>query len=708
LREADADDLEGEMKWPFRNKKTEKKSSDSLVQYSQGIYYLGSSGSKNQRLKDYVKGYELCDTVYSCVNMIVQSAVLVPWYVYRDKGDDVEEIEKHPLIDFMDHPGPGMDWTEYLTRSLSFFLTVGNAYTHKLIGSFGKYGQIEVLRPQLMTIKADKGKITAYEYRIGGQLIIFPPEEIIHVKTFHPDDPLYGLSPLQVLAKKIDISQFGELWTVALLENEARPSGALTIEQGLSPDQRDKLKQELKDEYTGYQNAGKPLMLEGGWKWQSFAITPKEMEFLNSKKITMREICAAYKVAPELFGDNENKTYSNIKEARKALYQEAVLPLLGKFKTALNRELVPLFDANGVYLDYDVSGIDALSEDLDSLWERVLNAKREGTITRGEAREEMGYGELPGEDVITEGIAVVSTPVSELGKEPEPAPAPAPVKPAIEEPPPKSATIMVKAKGPLFWQNPQRKRAKWDLFHANVKARGKSIEKIAKEFLHKQAEEIIDAIKKRPGLQYVGFDILNVKKESERFAALAMPWAVDAAKHGINSGLAAARGELEAAKAGGSWTPENEKRVRDMVLKSGAKITEARLREIFMVLDQSQVENWTYEQFTQELASRFKDKLPWECRRIALTESAKVENYGELEGYKQTEFIEFKGWLCSFLPLSRESHIKADADYRDNPIPLEQDFIVDEEGLEFPSDPKGSPGNIINCHCNLYPSVREA
>jgi hypothetical protein len=449
-------------------------------------------------------------------------------------------------------------------------------------------------------------------------------------------------------------------------------------------------------------------MLEGGWKWQSFAITPKEMEFLNSKKITMREICAAYKVPPELLGDNENKTYSNIKEARKALYQEAALPLLGKFKSALNRELVPMFDKSGVYLDYDVSGIDALSEDLDSLWERVLSAKREGTITRGEAREEMGYGELPGEDVLTEGIAVVSTPVSELGKEPEPVPTPAPTPALIPEPPPKSASILIKSKGPLFWQNPERKRAKWDLFHTNVKARGKSIEKIAREFLTKQAEAVIEAVKKHSAFRDIGYNLLRVESESERFARMALPWAIDTAKHGISSGLAAARGELEIAKEFKfAWTPEYEQKLRKMVLKSGAKITESRLKEIFMVLDQAETESWTYEQFTQELWSRFKDKLPWECRRIALTESAKVENFGELEGYKQTEFIEFKGWLCSFLELSRDAHIEADAKYRDDPIPLNQSFEVGGEPLDFPGDSSGSPGNIINCHCNLYPAVRE-
>ncbi len=412
------------MRWPW-NKRLEKKSGD-LVQY-QGIYYLGTSGAGNNRLRDYAQAYRLCDTIYSCVNLIVQSAVPVPWYVYRDTADgEPEEVDKHPLVDWMEHPGEGMDWTEFQSRTYSFYELLGNTYIHKLVGSFGKYGKVGVFLPQLMTPKWNSdGTLNHYEYRIGGLSYSYPPEQVIHVKTFNPENPLIGLPPTQVLAGKIDISRFGELWTIALLENEARPSGALKINSRLTEDQRKALNTMLRDQFSGYNNAGKPMILEGDWDWKSFSFTPKELEFMNSKKITMREICAAYKVPPELLGDNENKTYSNIKEARKALYQEAVMPLLDKFKDALNRELVPLFDTSGVYLDYDVSAIDALSEDLNALWTRLLDAYRTGTITRNELRTEIGYGEIEGApDVIAEPVSMIITPVDELGNPPEPEPVP--------------------------------------------------------------------------------------------------------------------------------------------------------------------------------------------------------------------------------------------------------------------------------------------
>src|SRR4030042_5379401 len=107
--------MEKKMKWPWSKKIEQKAGADSLVQYQSGIYFLGASTAGNQRLKNYVAGYRLSDTVYSCINLITQAALSVPWYVYRDvKGDDgewdVEEMENHPFNEFMDNPGPGRDW----------------------------------------------------------------------------------------------------------------------------------------------------------------------------------------------------------------------------------------------------------------------------------------------------------------------------------------------------------------------------------------------------------------------------------------------------------------------------------------------------------------------------------------------------------------------------------------------------------------------
>jgi uncharacterized protein with gpF-like domain len=87
-----------------------------------------------------------------------------------------------------------------------------------------------------------------------------------------------------------------------------------------------------------------------------------------------------------------------------------------------------------------------------------------------------------------------------------------------------------------------------------------------------------------------------------------------------------------------------------------------------------------------------------EAKRIAMTETAAV--YGQARHEAMAEAgIELKSWLSSHGPNVREAHAEAEDRYGDNPIPIDQAFVVGGEELMYPGDPSGSPGNIINCQC---------
>jgi HK97 family phage portal protein len=724
--------------WPFNKRRIEQKAGDSLVQYQSGIYFIGSSGKTQRRLKNYIEGYKACDTVFSCVNLIVQSALNVPWYVYKNVGDEVEEVERHPLYDWMEEPGPGMDWKEFTERSYSYFQTAGNNYIKKLIGSQKKYAQVDVLQPQYVEIKTERmtGAIIEYEYKVNGMKFVFPPDEIIHTKTFNPDDPLYGMSTVAAIARQVDISQYGQEWTIALLENEARPSGALVTTARLTEDQRTQLKQEFTDKHAGYQNAGRPLVLEGGLEWKPFSITPKELEFLNSERVNMRKICAAFKVPPELLGDNENKTYSNVKEARKAVYQEAVMPMLEKFKSSLNRTLVQDFDPSGTYfLDFDTSGIEALSEDLDSLWTRTKDSLTGGLITRNEAREAINYEAIEeGEDVLYEPSMVTVVPVSELGQPtPEPPPQlvvppgtlPEAVPDEDEENAPGEATAKAasttqgKAQTPRlahpsaigggFWRDPDHKAAKWNSFQRRVRAREGAIKEIAKQFLNGQADRIAKAVRQAPSLDMLNmWALIDKDAEAEKYFDISAKWYESTFGKAVTAGIAATKRELvEGEGKTRTFTPDQLARIRLLILKSGTKIAETTMQEVMDYFLQAEAENWTVEEFAKAIRTNTEVKIPWKARRIAMTEAAKIENYGEIEGYRATEFVDLKGWLCLKMPTSREAHIDADADYGDNPIPLDEPFMVGGEPMMAPLDDScgAGAGNIINCKCGTFPRV---
>jgi hypothetical protein len=131
------------------------------------------------------------------------------------------------------------------------------------------------------------------------------------------------------------------------------------------------------------------------------------------------------------------------------------------------------------------------------------------------------------------------------------------------------------------------------------------------------------------------------------------------------------------------------------------------MEKVLELMTQADAEAWTTEELTQQIWSKLKEFAPWRSRLIARTEMTKLENWGQLEGYREAEFVENKGWLSAYAPDTREEHIQADQTYRENTIPLDQPFEVMGELLQYPGDPAGSPGNICNCLCTTFPDVVE-
>ena len=188
------------------------------------------------------------------------------------------------------------------------------------------------------------------------------------------------MSPLEAAAFSIDQHNDAAKWNAALLQSSGKPSGALVYKpphpdsaEALTDGQRQALKDELDRFFTGSENAGRPLVLEGGLDWREMSLSPKDMDWLAGKDVSAREIALAFYVPPQLIGIDGSLTFSNFEQARLALYDDAVLPLLDHFKDELNNWLVPQF-GDGLMLDYDADGIEALAPRREKTWARIAAA----------------------------------------------------------------------------------------------------------------------------------------------------------------------------------------------------------------------------------------------------------------------------------------------------------------------------------------------
>ena len=256
----------------------------------------------------------------------------------------------------------------------------GNAYVQILRDGEGNAAELYALRPERVSVEADAGGWpAAYTYRVGARSHRLGADpvrpHVIHLKAFHPLDDHYGLGCLGAAAGAIGIHNAAAAWNRALLDNAARPSGALVYDPGdgsvLSAEQFERLRAEM-DGFAGAGNAGRPMLLEGGLKWQAMSLSPADMDFVGCKAAAAREIALAFGVPPMLLGLPGDNAYANYREANRALFRLAVLPLATAILSGLSQGLAGWFaDAA---LAVDLNRVTALAEERQALWASVSAA----------------------------------------------------------------------------------------------------------------------------------------------------------------------------------------------------------------------------------------------------------------------------------------------------------------------------------------------
>jgi len=213
---------------------------------------------------------------------------------------------------------------------------------------------------------------------------------VAHLKALDPSDDHYGLGCLEAAIGAASVHNRASRWNKALLDNAARPSGALVYEPGdgssLGAEQFDRLQKELGEQFSGSANAGRPLLLDGGLKWQALGLSPADMDFVAVKEGAARDIALAFGVPPVLVGLPGDATYANAREAGRALYRQTILPMAEGMLRGLGAMLGDWLGPVGIAVDTDK--ISELAEDRAKLWESVGAAE---FLSRDEKREQLGF-----------------------------------------------------------------------------------------------------------------------------------------------------------------------------------------------------------------------------------------------------------------------------------------------------------------------------
>lgn len=343
---------------------------------------------------------------YRCTKLIAEAAASLPWLLYQKKA----EVEQHPLLDLLARPAPMIGGRAMMEALYAYVLLEGNTYLEG-VAPFPTRPPLELwnLRPDRMkAIPGAKGLPEGYQYEVNGQTFRWDVDQvtgrgpIFHLREFHPLNDWYGLSRVEPAAYGIDQHNEAGAHNKALLQNGARPSGALAFkpivvngQQQHAPDHIiEKAEKRLEERHAGSANAGRPMVLGGNVDWLAMGLTPRDMDFNAGRLDAARDICTSFGVPHVLIVPGQG-TFNNRALARLELYEDTVLPLAYRARDQLNAWLTARY-GDGYRLDYDVDAVPALEPRRESKRKGVNDLWTSGLLKRDEARGELGFDAIGG------------------------------------------------------------------------------------------------------------------------------------------------------------------------------------------------------------------------------------------------------------------------------------------------------------------------
>ncbi|WP_192966437.1 phage portal protein [Phycobacter azelaicus] len=333
---------------------------------------------------------------FRAVKLIAEAAAALPLILQ----DSAQRYETHPILSLLARPNPAQSRSDLMEALVGHLLLSGNAYVEAVATEEGLPGELHVLRPERMSVvPGADGWPVAYDYAVAGRKHRFAAagarRAICHIRSFHPQDDHYGFAPIQAAATAVDVHNAASRWSKALLDNAARPSGALvwsgSDSQGmLTEDQFRRLSEDIESNFQGARNAGRPMVLEGGLDWKPMGFSPSDMEFQKTKEAAAREIALAFGVPPMLLGLPGDAAYANYQEANRAFYRLTVLPLVSRVAAVLS-DWLSGFSGEALELRADLDQVSALSSEREAQWRRVSQAD---FLSKDEKRRLLGLPPL--------------------------------------------------------------------------------------------------------------------------------------------------------------------------------------------------------------------------------------------------------------------------------------------------------------------------
>ncbi len=353
---------------------------------------------------------------FACVNLIAGTIASLPLMVYRDRNGRREVAKDHPLYRVL-HDSPNADQTsldfwEFVCASIELD---GNAYCEIERGADGRVLALSPpLVPELVSVRRADGGDLRYEWTEQGRKRGQTQREILHIRGFG-GSVLGGISTLSMGRHTFGMAQAIERAATATFRNGVRTSGVMSSDKPFTGDQRKTAEELLQAKYAGSMNAGVPMLLDNGLKWQSISINPEDAQMLESRAFSVEEICRFFGVPPHMVGHTEKTTSwgTGLEQQTLGFQKFTLRRRLKRIEQALEKQLLTARDrAEGVSIEFNLEGL--LRADSKSRSEFYASGLQNGWFTINEVRALENMAPVDGGD--TPRMQMQNVPITEAGQ----------------------------------------------------------------------------------------------------------------------------------------------------------------------------------------------------------------------------------------------------------------------------------------------------
>ena len=350
------------------------------------------------------EGYVKSEIVHACIRELAVGAASAHYQVIAPSTEGgTVSVERGPLYDLMRRPNPAMSWYQFIEQFVTFLQVAGNVYTYKERDRGNRVTALQLLRPDRMRIVPGAYGAESYIYEVDGKDYRLPKDDVCHLALPNPGGDLYGLSPLQTLARTVNLDSAMTDFAKVYFQNAGVPSGLLKLKRRLqTQEEASTIRSRWRSQFGGSSNFHRVAILDEDADYQQMASAPKDMALSELHNLTESRICSVFQVPAILVGANvglQRSTYSNYREARMAFHSETLEPMVARILDHLNFYITDQEYGGPEYITVDWSAMRASLDDRTSETTRVTALFGNGVITLNEARSALGFEAIQDGDV---------------------------------------------------------------------------------------------------------------------------------------------------------------------------------------------------------------------------------------------------------------------------------------------------------------------